>query len=230
MTYGEIVSRIQNQLNTLNKDMFIPRRLILSVFKSKAEFLISQKFHDKSLFRETNIFKWLECIKLEEVDSVQCGKLELPTVSNAMVSVKKLPKLIWSRYGASVLMVTNLTRDKEYSLITPFEYNQIRNSKHFSKFKGKYAIIYPDGRIAIPDATVKKINMLVFTLDENAEDICECEDKINCNSYWDFEFEIPDKIQEAIIQETLKEISLRVQIPEDEHPGGDSNQKTKNQQ
>lgn len=236
MTYNEVVSRIQNHLNTLAKDTFIPRRFILSVVKSKGEFLMAQKFNDKSLFRETNLFKWVRCISLEEVDTVKCGRIELQKCATAMVSKKKLPKLIWSRYGASVLMVTNLTEDKTYTVISPLQYSNMRKKRGFEKFMGKYAVIYPDGKIAIPDSTVTKINVLLYSLDEKLNDASDCDDcnddenEGGCKSYWDTEFDIPTKIREVAIQEALKDISLRLQVPKDENPQGDSNIKSREQQ
>ena len=46
--------------NALNKDSYIPKRYILSVLKSKAEFIMSQKFNDKSLFLIKCIAKYSE--------------------------------------------------------------------------------------------------------------------------------------------------------------------------
>lgn len=228
MTYLEIVSRIQNHLNTLNKDMFIPRRFILSVVKSKGEFLMAQRFNEKSIFRETNLYEWLNCIKMTEVDTVKCGKIEFQTCDTAMKSKKKLPKLLWSRYGSSLIMVTNIDNSKQYEVITQTSYLNYKKMKGFDKFKGKYAILYPDGHLWIPDSTVKIINALVYTLDETASDICECDDTSdNCQSYWDKEFNIPDKIREVAIQEALKDITVRLQIPKDENPQGDSNLKSR---
>lgn len=231
MTYREVVSRIQNNLNTLDKDMFIPRRFILSVVKSKGEFLVAQKFNDKSLFRETNLYDWIRCIELEEVDTINCGRIELEKCSSAMVSKKKLPKLIWSRYGSSILMVTNAVDEKEYTLITPSDYIRMRRTSNFDKFKGKFAVLYPDGKIAIPDASVRLINVLLYTLDEKRKDFKGCDDNNDneCQSYWDMEFNIPDKIREVAIQEALKDISMRIQIPKDENPNGDSNIKSREQ-
>jgi hypothetical protein len=230
MTYREVVSRIQNHLNTLDKDMFIPRRFILSVVKSKGEFLIAQRFNDKSIFRETNLYDWIRCVELEEVDTIKCGRVELEKCSTAMVSKKKLPKLIWSRYGSSILMVTNAVDEKEYTLITPSQYVKMRKSRNFEKFSGKFAIVYPDGKIAIPDSTVRLINVLMFSLDEKKKDFKGCDDDSGeCDSYWDTEFNIPDKIREVAIQEALKDISMRVQIPKDENPQGDSNIKSREQ-
>lgn len=231
MNYGEVVSRIQNNLNTLNMDMYIPRRFILSVLKSKAEFLMSQKFNDKSLFRETNLYTWIRCIEMEEVDVVKCGRLELRKCNSAMMSVECIPKLIWSRYGPSILMVTNITDDKEYKLITPSEYINMQDIRGFDKFKGRYAILHPDGKLSIPDSTTKFVNVLLYSLEENLDDISKCDgdDSVNCKSYWDTEFNVPTKIREVAIQETLKEVAMRIQIPKDESPDHDSLIKTKPQ-
>lgn len=228
-TYKEIVSRIENSLNTLTKDTFIPRRYILSVFKSKAEFFMAQKLYDKSLFRETSLFKWIPCITMIEDDIIKCGKLEFQRCESLMKSKKKLPKLLWSKYGSSIIMVTNLKHDKEYKLISQVDYMNLLKRPNADKFLGKFAILYPDNYLYIPDSSVKKIDVLVFTLDEKADDLSECDDCKNCqncDSYWDKEVLISDKMREVVIQETLKEISLRLQIPKDENTNLDSNQKS----
>lgn len=232
-TYNEIVSRIQHTLNTLNKDMFIPRRYILSIFKAKAEFYMAQKLNDKSLFRETNLFKWINCVKMEEAPSNTCG-VELQSCTTVMKSRKKLPKLLWSRYGSSTIMVTNIDGSKEYQIISQAYYNNIKNKPIFKKFKGKFAIIYPDNYLYIPDSEVKIVNILIFSLDEKCDDSSECEDDLNekggsCRNYWETEIEVPDKMSEVIIQETLKEVAMRVQIPEDENENNDSNIKSREQ-
>ena len=228
MTYNEVISRVQNTLNAINKDMYIPKRYVLAVLKSKAEFLVSQKFNDKSLFREMNIFSWVNCVEMKEIDTYMCGLVELEDCGTVMVTKVKLPELIWSRYGSSILMVTNITNSKKYQLISPLEFMNIKNRSNFEKFKGKYAIIYPDNRIIIPDSTVKKINVLLYTLDESIINMGYCEECDNCNNYYDAEFNLPNKIGEAVIQEAIKEISLRMQIPKDELPSGNSNEKNPN--
>lgn len=229
ITYDEITSRIQNTLNALDKDTYIPRRFILSVFKSKVEFLMAQKFHDKSLFRETNLYKWINCISMEEIDSVSCGKIELQTCDIIMRSEKKLPKLMWTRYGSTLIMVTNIDGSKEYKVISHSYYQTIKKTKNFDKFKGSFAILYPDNKLVIPDTHVKKVNVLIFSLDETCNDLSDCEEGSGCGSYWEKEIEISDKIGEIAIQETLKEVSMRLQIPKDENPNNDSNIKSKEQ-
>lgn len=228
-TYREIVSRIQNSLNTLTKDTFIPRRFILSVFKSKAEFFMAQKLYDKTLFRETSLFKWISCITMIEDDIIKCDKMEFKRCKSLMKSKKKLPKLLWSKYGSSIILVTNLDGTKNYDLISQTDYLNLIRRPNSEKFKGKYAILYPDNILYIPDSEVKKINVLIYTLDEKADDISDCDDCEDCNdceSYWDKEVSISDKMREVVFQETLKEVAMRVQIPLDANDNMDPNQKS----
>lgn len=228
MTYREIISRIQNDLNSLTKDTYIPRRYILSVFKSKAEFLMTQKFYDKSIYRETNIFKWYSCVTMVEEDTFKCNKIELKRCKSIMKSKKKLPKLLFSRYGSSINLILNIDGSKEYKLITQTDYANMLKRANSDKFLGKFAIIYPDNHLYIPDSNVKKVDILLYTLDEKADDISDCEDnnQENCECYYDREVLISDKIRDVVIQESIKEISMRLQIPKDENSNMDSNIKS----
>lgn len=228
ISYNEVASRVQNTLNALSKDTFIPKRYILHVFKTKAEFLMAQKFYDKSLFRETNLFKWIDCVQMDEVSPNKCG-VELQACSRVMKSRKKLPKLIWSRYGASAVSVVNIDGSKEYEIISHSYYNTIRKKRGFDKFKGNYAIIYPDNHLYIPDSSVKKVNILVYSLDEKIQDVSDCEDTCTCESYWNTEVEISDKLIEPIFQETLREISMRMNIPYDANENNDPNVRSKSE-
>lgn len=55
MTNRELVSRVVNNLRTLNKDQHISRRFILRTAKNKAKFYIAQKLHDRSLYKGRQI-------------------------------------------------------------------------------------------------------------------------------------------------------------------------------
>lgn len=227
-TYREIVSRIENSLNSLTKDTFIPRRYILSVFKSKAEFFMAQKLFDKTLFRETSLFKWVNCVQMVEEDIIKCGKLEFKRCKSLMKSKKKLPKVLWSKYGSSVILVTTIDGEKEYKLISQVDYMNLLKRPNSEKFIGKFAIIIDD-YLYLPDSEIKMVNILIYTLDEKADDLSDCKECDDCESYWDKEVLISDKIREVVIQETLKEVSMRLQIPKDENPNSDSNIKSREQ-
>ena len=225
-TYREIISRVENSLNSLTKDSFIPRRYILSVFKSKAEFFMAQKLFDKTLFRETGLFKWINCVKLVEEDTIKCGKIEFKRCNSLMKSKNKLPKLLWSKYGSSIILITTLDGQKEYKLINQVDYLNLSKRPNSDKFKGKFAILYPDNYLYIPDSEVKMVNILMYTLDEKADSASDCEDCSACKNYWDSEVSLSDKIREVVIQETIKEVGMRVQIPRDENANLDNNIKS----
>lgn len=225
-TYNELVSRIQNTLNSISKDTFIPRRYILSILKSKIAFYNSQKMLDRTVFRDINGYKWINCIKMKEESGNKCG-VELRSCEQVVKSVKKLPEMVWSKYGPSILMVTNIDGSKEYQVVSPVYYNSIKKKKHFEKFRGKYAVVYPDNYLYIPDSNVKMVNILVLTFDEKCEDSSECDDKKKCSNYWETDIDISDKITEVVIQDTLKEVSMRLQIPLDSNENNDPNVKTK---
>ena len=225
-TYREIVSRIENSLNSLTKDTFIPRRYILSVFKSKAEFFMAQKLFDKTLFRETSLFKWVNCVQMVEEDVIKCGKLEFKRCKSLMKSKKKLPKVLWSKYGSSVILVTTIDGEKEYKLISQVDYMNLLKRPNSEKFIGKFAIIIDD-YLYLPDSEIKMVNILIYTLDEKADDLSDCKECDDFESYWDKEVLISDKIREVVIQETLKEVSMRLQVPLDSNPNLDPNEKGK---
>lgn len=226
-TYNELVSRVQNTLNQVAKDTFIPRRFILHILKSKIAFYTAQKLYDRSIFRDTNSYKWIECIRMKEESGVKCG-VDLQKCETVSKSVKKLPELMWGKYGPSILMVTNIDGSKEYQVVSPLYYNSIKKKSTFSKFKGRYAIIYPDNHLYIPDSSVKVVNVLLLTFDEKCVDSSDCEgSEMKCSNYWDTDIEVPDKLSEAIIQETIKEVSMRIQIPLDANENSNPNIKGK---
>ena len=67
-------------------------------------------------------------------------------------------------------------------------------------------------------------------MDEKADDASDCPDCKACESYWDKEVYVADKLREAVIQDTIKEIVMRLQIPKDENPNMDSNIKSQTTQ
>jgi hypothetical protein len=128
-----------------------------------------------------------------------------------MKSKNKLPRLIDSKYGASLKEVTALDDETEFKFTTPAQY---RRDKHRGESDYKYYYI-KDGYLYLLDVTVPRVNLYVLTLDEESIESCDkCND---CKSLWEYELNIPDKLLEAVTQETLKTISIRKQIPRDEN-------------
>ena len=211
MTNIEFVSQISGILKSNNKDNKIPKRLILKVGQDAATFLIAQKLGDRSLYKESNPYITISCFELEPIEVVKCDIIEFRRCKSIMKSKNKLPKLIDSKYGASLKEVTALDDETEFKFTTPAQY---RRDKNRGESDYKYYYI-KDGYLYLLDVTVPRVNLYVLTLDEESVESCDkCND---CKSLWDYELNIPDKLLEAVTQETLKTISIRKQIPRDEN-------------
>lgn len=216
MKNSEIVSRVLNTLKALTKDNRLSRRHVLYTLQQKSKFLISQKLNDKSLFKEDNLYKVVDCFELKELDVYNCDIVEFRSCNKLMKSKKKLPELIYSRYGASLKEVTSI--DGEY-LFKPTTLSQYRVDKKRAGFNDKLSFFYiKDGYLYLPNSEVQVVSLYILTADAyEAEQCSECSDK-KCDSVWDFEFNCPDKLLEVVIQETIKELSMNRQIQADQNP------------
>lgn len=210
-TYGDIVSRISNSLNSVSKDNRIPKRYILKVVKDIATFLIAQKLGDRSLYKESNTYTTISCFELEPIEVVKCDIIEFRRCKSIMKSKHKLPRLIDSKYGISLKEVTALDDETEFKFTTPSQYRRDKNRGE-SDYKYYYV---KDDHLYLLDVTVPRVNLYVLTLDE--ENVVSCDKCNDCKSLWEYELNIPDKLLEAVTQETLKTISIRKQIPRDEN-------------
>lgn len=225
MTYGELVSGVMNTFNSVKKDMRIPKRYILHVFKENAQNLLSQKLRDRSLFREEDLFRWLNCVEMKEDNIIKCPIVEFRSCRQLMRSKKKLPKTINSKFGASILMVTTIDGEKVFQVKSLTEYKLMKNNRNYSKFKGKYAYL-SNGYLYIPDNEIEAVNILLLTLDEDSDEISTCSDVDGCTSIWDREVKMSTKILTPAMQMTLQTISMRFNIPLDENSNLNTHEKT----
>lgn len=221
-TYKEIVDRAVNTIKSYGKDSRVSKRYILKVFLDKLEFFISQKLSDRSLFKETDLYTTIECLELESVDVYTCDVVEFRSCNKVMRSVKELPQVVSSRYGLAIKDVTNIDNSIEYKATTPSEYrrNKIRegkdpNQRYYTK----------DRRLYLPDSSTELVNLSILTLESyKANESSSC-NKNSCKSYWEYSLPTSSKINEIAYQETLKELGFSLQIPKDENPNLNSNQK-----
>ena len=224
MKNRELVSRIELGLNALNKDAHIPRRYILQVAISKAITLMSQKFNDRSLFRENNIYRTIDCFEMERVDKFTCDIVEFRSCNTVMKSKHKLPKLVYSRYGSSLKEVSNIDYSLSFKKTTLSKY---RRDKGRQEYLPDYFFYEKDGFLYLPDTDVSRVALYLYS--PNEYDILKVRgcNKEECVNPWDSEFICSDKITDVVITEAIKEISFKIQIPMDENPNMDSNIKSK---
>ena len=225
MTNNELVSRVINGFNSLNKDSRIPKRFVLRVAIGKAVELMAQKFRDRSLFRETNLYKTVSCVEMIEIDKFSCDIVEFRSCNKVMRSKDKLPPLVYSRWGSSLREVTNIDFSVDFYPTTP---RQFRNDKRRKEYGHDYFFYVKDGYLYLPDTDVLRVSLSLYS--PNEYDILKqdsCNGKSSCINPWDSEFLISDKLAETVVQMTRQEVAARLQIPEDENPNMDSNLKSK---
>lgn len=222
MTNAEFVSRVLNGLNSLDKDSRISRRYILHVGKRKSAFYISQKLNDRSLHKESNLYTTLNCFELEKIEVTKCDIIEFRRCKSIMRSKKKLPELIYNRYGNTLKEVTTIDDEKEFKSTTPSQYRRDKNRVSSTDYVDYYV---KDGYLYLLDSEIEVVNLYLITTDLQAvEEVSSCSSP-GCKSLWDYDFVVADKLEELVIGETVREISMKKQIPSDENPNLNSNEK-----
>lgn len=227
MTNAEIVSRIINDINSVNKDSHVSKRWILSILKSKARSYIAQKWADGTLFGEESLYTHINCVEMIKVNTIDCCIAEFRVCNTLMRSRHRIQGVVFSRMGPAILAVTNADRSIFFKKIQPRSY-QIERKQKYAKVL-PFVYYFYDGYIWIPDTHIELINVDVITLEKKKAlkiSACKEDDTIDCISTWDYDFVCPEKLLEYIIAETLQEVSLKIQIPTDENPDMDSNIKS----
>lgn len=228
-TNGKFVSSILGSLNSVTKDDRIPRRQILSIGESKARNYISQKLLDRTLHNETNLFTTIPCLVMEPQETIKCDVLEFRRCKTLMRSADKIPGLIFSKYGDSIILVTSVDGEVEFNKSSVSDYSNNIKRKHYNLSKNYYL---HDDYLYIPDVEIEAVSVILISQAPYSCDLvkgCSNEDK-DCKSIWDYPFICPDKTIDAIRRETLVELAtITKRIPKDENPNLDSNQKSETQ-
>jgi hypothetical protein len=224
MKNSELAARVVGDINALTKDQHVSRRQIMAIAQQKTGSYIAQRLADGTLYGDEDLFTRITCFEMEKVNTVACPFTELRNCRILMKSKKPLPKLIYSKTGASVRSVTTID---DQTIFYPSNLNKAslqRNLPYGYITINSYYIL--DNYLYIPDVPVEAVNIVVLTQDQVDTDDGDCQ----CKSYWDYNFVCPEKIRENVIQETTKEVMIRLGIVVDENPNLDSNQKSSPQQ
>jgi len=218
---SEVVSRIKNMFRLVSKDMDPADRFILFAAQNVAESYISKRGRGFSLYRQDNLYQRVTCFDMESIDSYDCGIVEFKNCKLLMRSVKKLPDLIYSRLGNTLKEVTSI--DNEHTF-TPSTIAQARrDSKRLTKNTQKNFYVV-DGYLYITNSAVESVNLYLISLDMyEVNEAKGCEK--SCKSAWEYEFVAPSDLLEQVIRETASQLQIMVQIPEDESPNLNSNEK-----
>lgn len=224
MTNGEAVSNIIERLRADNKDDRIPKRFILNVLMDVSTTLHSRKLLDKTLFREDKLFQKLPCVELQKVNPDTCG-IGIVRCNSLMRSVKKLPKSVYSRFGNSVAMVTNIVDSLEIYKVNFDDIVDQPVGRYASLKKPKPAYFIFDDYLWIKDFEIEKVNVWLLSLQKDETGNSSDGTISPCTSLWDVSFIFSDKLRMDIMDLAYERIAPRRGIVEDELPNLNSNEK-----
>lgn len=222
LTNLEFVSQITGILKSNNKDNRIPKRLILKVGQDAATFLMAQKLMDRTLSSETQLFTTIPCFEFEQIESKRCPSIEFKMCKVLMKSKEPLPKLIFSRLGASVRDIVSLDGEFNFTFVDETQYR--RNKKRQQTLKDQVFIyLGTDNHLYIPDREIHSLDLTILTPDTIAAEECsQCKEK-NCKNFWNYPFIIPDKLVEATKDMVLQRLQITRTLQEDNNPNSVEN-------
>ena len=218
MTNLEFVSQISGILKSNNKDNKIPKRLILKVGQDASTFLIAQKLMDRTISSETNLYTTIPCFEFEQINSKNCPSIEFRLCKTLMKSKEPLPKLVFSRLGASIRDIVALDGDFTFTFVDETQYR--RNKKRQQQLKNQvFVYLGTDNHLYIPDREILSLDLTVLTPDTiEAERVSQCNEKDCKKSNWDYFFVCSDKILEAVKDITIQRLQITRTLQEDSNP------------
>ncbi|HLS52998.1 MAG TPA: hypothetical protein VK031_03430 [Tissierellaceae bacterium] len=203
------------------RDRKMSRRYIISVYKRIMKDLIAQKIRDRSLYREENLYVDIDCYEFEEIENKKCDIIEFRMCESIMKGRKRLPELIYTRYGDSIRMVTNLDGSVKINKTTPSKYIRDRTRRSY-RAEPQYYV--RDGYPYLLNTKMEAGTISVLTLEIEEAEKARCGDIDECKSSLDYPLIGSDKLINTAYQQTLQEI-LRayIQVRPDENPDNNEN-------
>ena len=219
MTNNEIVSEFTNIFRLNNKDNRLPRRFILKLLQDSATFLISQKWGERSLLQDMNIFTAIPCFEFEKINVKDCPSIEFRLCNVLMKSKKPLPKLMFSKLGGSIRDIVSLDGNYRFVFVDETQYRRNKNRKY--KVKNEVSVyLGSDNHLYIPDDEIYSVDLTVLTGDvEGAKEASGCGNNEKCKeSRWLEPFICADKLLESVKDITAQRLGIARQIIPDQNP------------
>lgn len=231
----EFVSRVVNGGRFLSKDAHISWRYVLSIGRTKAKFLLTQKLDELTLSREEGIKTYIECLPMKRITSKDCGIVEFKLCEKLMRSCDKLPEGLFGKVGSGILRVSTIDGENNYDFITPTQYSRKGDRKRMYKRSGSKYFYIKNGYLYLPGSNAHAVDIDMIATDKaEAAKLSTCGGTANqtitgsgCGN-WGIDFVCPDRFLDLVVQETINEVAnfYRTSVP-DENPNLDAHEKTK---
>lgn len=216
-TLRQIVSDLSNDIKALNVDDHYSYRYLASKFNDAIQIFLRQDAKSREFTNETNNWKPIHCIDLEDVDSIKCCGVSGEIIKK---SLQKIPEAFSTSYG-NLIKVFTLDLATEFKQIKSQEYKEFSTREYGNS---NYFWI-EQNHIFIPKITYKTVKALIIPKNQLEVDILNKEKTI-CTNPLDVEVNYPNYMITIAKQEVIRVLfSSTLQKVVDENPNLNTNQK-----
>lgn len=229
ITKREFVSEIKGDLRAHNIDQRVSPRFILA----KADDYVKDIIHQRkltSLLWDSSFVTPLDCFEMERIEKIKCPIFEFRTCDKIMRSKKKLPEVMITSMGDTIISVTNAVNDAQHHidyqrLYKPTDYAS-QKKREFGGVTAYYYVL--DGYLWLLGTTNRLVNIVAVFNDENeVNEASECTECDECAPALDSKFVCPEKYRARVKRLVLEDLfSFYKRNIVDENPDLDENQKS----
>lgn len=212
-TVGDIVSRLRNVVKATNEDAFLTDRFIYSLVLKYAHLFIKRDKQIQSVLAYSALIQSIPCLELIEVDKVsdRCC-VGIKSNCTIMRSKERIPDIIESTNGPLFRSISSLDNSTEFTLTTPTTYISSSKTTTFKYNTTKY-YWYVDGYLYFPNVNFEYVKVEGLFEKDLSDVFCAIEKK--CLKRQDEKTFIPDYLLAEIESSVIKELALRLQVPEE---------------
>lgn len=222
MTVNEFISQVRNALNVVNLDDYIPAKYIHRKGLQVAKLFMKREGEDRRIYQYPDIWVTVDDFRMKESSLIGCSDIDVPDCTKVMKSVLKLPEVFTTRYGY-LMNISSIDNSTNYIQKTPREYAQLQN-RRYKNPRDRYFWIY-NNYVIVPDASVETLVLrAIFPNKADGLKLNACDD-CGCIKVLDQTFPVPVHLEEDVVNATVQRILTRKQIPADQFPNMDDEEK-----
>jgi len=211
-TIGEAISRVRNTLKAVKEDPFLTDRVLYYSIIKYGKTLLKREDNQYRLMRIGSIFSVLPMVELIDVDKVEAGCMGVYSGCYFKRTKDKLPDIFDGLFGPIIRTVSSIDGTQELYRTDPGTWTSITKSSTFKYNKRPY-FWYLNGYLYVPNVDWDAIRIEAIFDGDISEYTCDEESK--CQIRQDQILPFPEYLFSEIEQMTIKELTMTMQVPQD---------------
>lgn len=211
-TIGEAISRVRNTLKAVKEDPFLTDRVIYYSIIKYGKTLLKREDNQYRLMRIGSIFSVLPMVELIDVDKVEAGCMGVYSGCYFKRTKEKLPNIFDGLFGPIIRTVSSIDGTQELYRTDPGTWTSITKSSTFKYNKRPY-FWYLNGYLYVPNVDWDAIRIEAIFDGDISEYVCD--EDAQCQIRQDQILPFPEYLFSEIEQMTVKELTMTMQVPQD---------------